>query len=50
MITFWRLLEELFATFPIETATVRVAKPEAPLGGLNETAEVEFTRTRGEML
>jgi len=45
----WRLLEELFAGFPVERVTVRVAKPEAPLGGLNEAAVVELTRDRNEL-
>jgi dihydroneopterin aldolase len=42
----WRLIHEMFRTFPIAQATVRVAKPEARIGGLNRAVEVELRRTR----
>lgn len=42
----WRLLTELFRTFPVSAVLVRVSKPEAPIGGLNQAVEVEFHRTR----
>ena len=42
----WRLLSEMFRTFPVQAVTVKVSKPEAPIGGLNEAVEVEFARTR----
>lgn len=42
----WRLLSEMFRTFPVEDVTVKVAKPEAPIGGLNEAVEIEIARTR----
>lgn len=41
-----RLLSEMFRTFPVEAVTVRVAKPEAPIGGLNEAVVIELARTR----
>ncbi len=43
-----RLVHEMFRTFPIDGTTVRVAKPEARIGGLNQAVEVELTRTRAE--
>ena len=42
----WRLLCEMFRTFPVQAVTVKVAKPEAPIGGLNEAVEIEIARTR----
>ena len=42
----WRLMAEMFRTFPILAVKVRVAKPEAPIGGLNQAVEVEIYRTR----
>jgi 7,8-dihydroneopterin aldolase/epimerase/oxygenase len=42
----WRLMAEMFRTFPIQAVRVRVAKPEAPIGGLNQAVEVEIYRTR----
>lgn len=42
----WRLVNEMFRTFPIAHATVRVAKPEARIGGLNRAVEVEMSRSR----
>jgi dihydroneopterin aldolase len=42
----WRVMEEMFRRFPAQAARVRVTKPEAPLGGMNEGAEVEIGRTR----
>ena len=42
----WRLMVEMFRTFPIAAVRVRVAKPEAPIGGLNQAVEVEIARTR----
>lgn len=45
----WRVLEELFGRFPqIDSVRVRVSKPEAPIGGINEAAAVEIRRTRKE--
>jgi hypothetical protein len=36
----------MFRTFPVEEVRVHVAKPEAPIGGLNQAVEVEIARTR----
>lgn len=44
----WRLMIEMFRTFPVEEVRVKVAKPEAPIGGLNQAVEVEFCRTRAQ--
>ena len=45
----WRLIEELLGRFPtVKAAWVRVAKPEAPLGGLNAAAAVELRRDRAD--
>ncbi|MCL5270962.1 MAG: dihydroneopterin aldolase [bacterium] len=41
----WRLLTEMFRTFPVAEVRVRVSKPEAPIGGLNHAVEVEIART-----
>ena len=41
-----RLLGEMFRTFPVDRVVVRVAKPEAPIGGLNQAIEVQISRTR----
>ncbi len=42
----WRVLSQMFSAFPVDRVLVRVAKPEAPIGGLNQAAEVEYARTR----
>jgi dihydroneopterin aldolase len=42
----WRLMGEMFRTFPVSAVRVRVSKPEAPIGGLNQAVDVEFFRTR----
>ena len=44
----WRVMEELFARFEVQAVRVRVSKPEAPIGGLNECTQIEFHRTREE--
>lgn len=45
----WRVLEEMFKEFPkVEAVWVRVAKPEAPIGGINMAVEAEIGRTRQE--
>lgn len=44
----WRLMGEMFRTFPVGAVRVRVAKPEAPIGGLNQAVEVEIYRTRDQ--
>lgn len=41
-----RLAQEILRTFPVDEVTVRVGKPEARIGGLNQAVEVELTRTR----
>jgi dihydroneopterin aldolase len=41
-----RLVQEMFRTFPIDAVTVRVAKPEARIGGLNQAVQIELSRTR----
>jgi dihydroneopterin aldolase len=42
-----RLVDEMFRAFPtVEAARVRVAKPDAPIGGLNQAVVVELARTR----
>ena len=43
-----RLVHEMFRTFPVSRVTVRVAKPEARIGGLNQAVEIELSRTRSE--
>lgn len=43
-----RLIHEMFRTFPVLHVTVRVAKPEARIGGLNRAVEIEMSRTREE--
>ena len=45
----WRVIEEIFKDFDVDQVTCRVAKPEAPIGGLNEAVVVEYTRTREQM-
>ncbi len=45
----WRLLEEMFSRFDVDQVTCRVAKPEAPIGGLNGAVVIEYTRTRRQM-
>lgn len=45
-----RLVHEMFRTFEIGGVTVRVAKSEARIGGLNQAVEVELTRTREQWL
>ena len=44
----WRLLDEMFQTFPVGAVRIKVAKPEAPIGGLNQAVEFELARTREE--
>ena len=44
----WGLLGEMFRTFPANAVRVKVAKPEAPIGGLNQAVEFELGRTREE--
>lgn len=45
----WRVMEEMFGRFGrVREVTVTVRKPEAPLGGVNRCAAIEYTRTRGE--
>lgn len=46
----WRLMGEMFRTFPVDRVKVRVAKPEAPIGGLNQAVEIEIERDRGQWL
>lgn len=43
-----RLAEEMLAAFPVEAVTIRVTKPEAPIGGMNRAAQIELTRRRKE--
>lgn len=43
-----RLLDEMFRTFGVARVTVRVAKTEARIGGLNQAVEIELTRNRAE--
>lgn len=43
-----RLMDEMFRTFGVGRVTVRVAKTEARIGGLNQAVEIELTRTRVE--
>ncbi len=44
----WRILGAIFTRFPATAVRVIVRKPEAPVGGLNGAAMVEFVRTREE--
>jgi dihydroneopterin aldolase len=45
----WCVMAEMFKAFPVVSEVhVHVSKPEAPIGGLNQAAEVEFSRTREE--
>lgn len=41
-----RVMHEMFRTFPISRVVVRVAKPEARIGGLNQAVEIELDQTR----
>ena len=41
-----RLVHEMFRTFPVDEVTVRLSKPEARIGGLNQAVEFEMNRTR----
>jgi 7,8-dihydroneopterin aldolase/epimerase/oxygenase len=43
-----RLVDEMFRTFAIDRITVRVAKTEARIGGLNQAVEIELARSRAE--
>jgi 7,8-dihydroneopterin aldolase/epimerase/oxygenase len=43
-----RLVDEMFRTFNIDHITVRVAKTEARIGGLNQAVEIELARSRAE--
>lgn len=46
----WRVMEEMFGRFArVESVRVRVSKPEAPIGGINQAAVVEIRRTRREL-
>jgi dihydroneopterin aldolase len=44
-----KILSTIFNVFPIETACVRVRKPNAPVKGILDFVEIEITRTREEM-
>lgn len=44
----WCVMAEMFGAFRVAAVRVRVSKPEAPIGGLNQAAEVELYRTREE--
>jgi dihydroneopterin aldolase len=47
----WRLVEVMFAAYPkLDAVTVRVIKPEAPIGGINRGAIVEIHRTRAQWI
>lgn len=41
-----RLVDEMFRTFAVSHVTVRVAKTEARIGGLNQAVEIELSRAR----
>lgn len=41
-----RLVDEMFRTFGVDHVTVRVAKTEARIGGLNQAVEIEIARSR----
>lgn len=41
-----RLVDEMFRTFEVSHVTVRVAKTEARIGGLNQAVEIELSRAR----
>ena len=41
-------MEEMFKEFEVEAVWIRVAKPEAPIGGINMAVEAEIGRTRQE--
>ena len=43
-----RILREMFRTFPVDHVTVRVSKPEARIGGLNQAVEIELARSRSQ--
>ncbi len=43
-----RLITEMFRTFPVDRVVVRVAKPEARIGGLNQAVEIEMDMARTE--
>jgi len=41
-----RVMHEMFRTFQVSRVVVRVAKPEARIGGLNQAVEIELDQTR----
>ena len=43
-----RIMDEMFTNFPVEEVMVRVAKPEARIGGINQAVEIEMTRSRSQ--
>lgn len=43
-----RLVDEMFRTFSVDHVTVRVAKTEARIGGLNQAVEIEIARSRAQ--
>lgn len=43
-----RLVDEMFRTFGVDHVTVRVAKTEARIGGLNQAVEIEIARSRAQ--
>lgn len=43
-----RVMHEMFRTFRVSRVVVRVAKPEARIGGLNQAVEIELDQTREE--
>ena len=43
-----RIAHEMFRTFPVTNVVVRLAKPEARIGGINECVEFEIERTRAQ--
>jgi dihydroneopterin aldolase len=40
------IIKKLLDTFPIESVTVRIRKPNVPINGSLDHVEVELTRTR----
>lgn len=44
-----QILKSIFLRYPVNSVTVRIRKPNAPVKGVLDTVEVEITRQRHEI-
>jgi dihydroneopterin aldolase len=44
-----QILKSIFRSYPVNSVTVRIRKPNAPVKGVLDTVEVEITRQRHEI-